>query len=47
MEECSHLSCYTWDEMSDEELEEWYHVAEENDWEGLPYMEINEEETVL
>ena len=40
MEECSHLSCYTWDEMSDAELEEWYHVAEENNWEGLPYMEV-------
>lgn len=46
-EDCGHLSCYTWDEMSDEELEEWYHVAEENDWEGLPFMVINEEEKVL
>ena len=26
--------------MSDAELEEWYHVAEENNWEGLPYMEV-------
>lgn len=45
-ESCGHLSYYTWDEMSDEELEGWYYVAEGNDWEGLPYMEINEEKMV-
>ena len=27
--------------MSDEELEEWYNEAEENGWDGVPYMEIN------
>ena len=41
-DECSHLSCRTWDEMSDEELEGWYHIAEENDWGGVPYIEISD-----
>lgn len=41
-DECSHLSFVGWDEMSDDELEEWYNVAEENDFEGVPYIKINE-----
>ena len=40
--ECSHLALTGWNEMSDDELEEWYNVAEENGWEGVPYMEMNE-----
>lgn len=42
-DECSHLALTGWNEMSDEELEEWYNVAEENGWDGVPYMEINDE----
>ena len=41
-EECSHLVLTGWNEMSDEELEEWYNAAEENGWEGVPYMEMND-----
>ena len=40
-DECSHLSFTDWNDMSDEELEEWYNEAEENGWDGVPYMEIN------
>ncbi len=41
-EVCGDLECESWDEMSDEELDEWYKVAEDNDWEGIPYIEMNE-----
>ncbi len=40
-DECCHLSFIPWAEMNDEELEGWYQVAEKNDWDGVPYMEIN------
>jgi len=40
-DECCHLSFIPWIEMNDEELEGWYQVAEKNDWDGVPYMEIN------
>ena len=33
---------YTLAELNDEELEGWYKVAEENDWDGIPYMEISD-----
>lgn len=33
--------CKPWKDISDEELKEWYQIAEENGWEGIPYMEIN------
>jgi len=42
-DECSHLSFTDWNDMSDEELEEWYNEAEENGWDGVPYMEINDD----
>ena len=35
--------CRSWEEMDDEELENWYKTAEENDWEGVPLMEIKDE----
>ena len=41
--ECGYLDFTCWNEMSDEELEEWYNVAEENGWDGVPYMEINDD----
>ncbi len=40
--ECCHLDFTCWNEMSNEELEEWYNVAEENGFEGVPYMEIDD-----
>lgn len=41
-DECCHLSFIPWAELNDEELEGWYKVAEENDWDGVPYMEISD-----
>ena len=35
--------CRAWEEMDDEELKSWYKTAEENDWEGVPLMEIKDE----
>jgi hypothetical protein len=40
-DECGYLSFIPWEEMNDDELEGWYQVAEENDWDGVPYMEIS------
>ena len=40
-DECGYLSFIPWAEMNDDELEGWYQVAEENDWDGVPYMEIS------
>lgn len=36
-------NCIAWKDMSDDEPEAWYNVAEENDWDSVPYMEINDE----
>ena len=36
------FDCRPWEDMSDEELEEWYQMAMDNDWDGIPYLELGE-----
>lgn len=34
---------WSWDDMNNEELEEWYKLAEYEDWESLPYVDVSRE----
>lgn len=33
----------SWDDMNDEELEKWYYMAEGEDWECLPYVDVSQD----
>lgn len=33
-------SVYSYDEMGDDEIDNWYSVAEQNDWAGIPYSDF-------